>query len=304
MRVSRFPAGDLAPGHIVNALSFDIEDYFHAAALERAFGGAAWDALPSRVEDNTRRLLHLLDETGVKATFFILGWVAERFPGLVRDIHSRAHEVACHGYSHHLVYRQLPEEFRQETLRAKGLLEDAIGGPVSGYRAASFSITGESIWALRILREAGFEYDSSIFPIHHDRYGVPGASRFIHRIDCGDAGELVEFPPSTVRVGRLTLPVGGGGYFRLLPFWYTRFGLRHLNQKEGQPLMFYLHPWEVDTEQPVGKVGWLTRVRHYRNIHRCAERLRMLIADGSFAPVRDILRNRSETGQSVRYGEA
>jgi len=293
-----------AAGQVVNALTFDIEDYFHAAALEHAFGGAAWESLPSRVEANTRRLMDLLDESGVKATFFVLGWVAERNAGLVREIHAREHEVACHGYSHRLIYRQSPVEFRQETLRAKQLLEDTIGHPVQGYRAASFSITGESVWALRIIREAGFEYDSSIFPIRHDRYGVPGASRFVHRIDCGDSGELIEFPPSTMKIGNLTLPVGGGGYFRLLPYWYTHLGLRRLNDIEGQPLMFYLHPWEVDTEQPVGKVGWLTRVRHYRNIHRCAERLRKLISAGSFAPVREILRSLRVVGSSVRYGEA
>ncbi len=287
---------------MVNALSFDIEDYFHAAALEHAFGGAAWESLPSRVEVNTRQLMDLLDESGVKATFFVLGWVAERNVSLVKEIHSRGHEVACHGYSHRLIYRQSPEEFRQETVRAKSLLEDAIGEPVRGYRAASFSITGRSIWAIRIIREAGFEYDSSIFPIRHDRYGVPGASRFPHRVDCGEAGELIEFPPSTLQFGKLVLPVGGGGYFRLLPYWYTSFGLRRLNSREGQPLMFYLHPWEVDVEQPAGNVGWLTRVRHYRNIHQCAARLRKLISANQFAPVRDILGNLRVADQSVRYG--
>jgi polysaccharide deacetylase family protein (PEP-CTERM system associated) len=297
-------AGKSDGRRIVNALSFDIEDYFHAAALEQAFGGAAWEELPSRVEANTRQLLDLLDDTGAKATFFVLGWVAERHPGLVRDIHARSHEVASHGFSHRLIYRQSRDEFRQETLRSKGLLEDAIGAPVHGYRAASFSITGESLWALRIIREAGFEYDSSIFPIHHDRYGVPGASRFVHRIDCGEAGDLIEFPPSTVRIGRFTLPVGGGGYFRLLPYWYTQFGMRRLNRNEGQPLMFYLHPWEVDVNQPVGRVGWLTRVRHYRNIGRCAARLRRLVSSGSFAPIRDILQSLPATSPSIRYGEA
>ena len=276
-------------GSIVNALSIDVEDYFHASALTGAFGDRAWGDLPSRVRRNTHRLLDLFDDCGTRATFFVLGWVAERDPGLVRDIHARGHELACHGLTHKLVFDQTPKEFREETRRAKQLIEDAAGTAVNGYRAASFSITRRSLWALDVLADCGFSYDSSIFPVHHDRYGVPGAARAPHRLALPTGATLIEFPPSTIRVAGLTLPAGGGGYFRLLPYAYTRFSLRQLNDREREPLMFYLHPWEIDEDQPVGDVKWLTRIRHYRNLGACESRLRRLLGERPFAPIRDVL---------------
>lgn len=276
-------------GGPLNALSFDIEDYFHASALKDAFGGRGWEQLPSRVVGNTRKLLDLLDQESVKATFFVLGWVAEQFGELVRDIHARGHEVACHGYSHQLIYNQTREVFEQETRKAKSLLEDSTGVAVQGYRAASFSVTRRSLWALDVIADAGFRYDSSIFPVHHDRYGVPGAPRFPHTARLTGGRCLLEFPPSTIRVAGLTLPTGGGGYFRLFPYAYTHYSLQRLNEWEKRPMMFYLHPWEVDTGQPRGTVSALTRIRHYRNIDQCESRLRRMVREWNFGTVAQVL---------------
>jgi polysaccharide deacetylase family protein (PEP-CTERM system associated) len=274
---------------MISALSFDVEEYFHAAALKNAFGGAPWTSLPSRVCSATERILDLLDENGARGTFFVLGWVAERQRELVRQIQRRGHEVACHGYSHSLVYGQSIAEFREETLRAKCLLEDIVGVPVEGYRAASFSVTRKSLWALDVLADVGFRYDSSIFPIFHDRYGIPGAPRHPHRLVLSGGQRLLEFPPSTVRYGLMTLPVGGGGYFRLLPYSYTSSMVKRLVLRERVPLMFYLHPWDIDSGQPVGQVSALTRVRHYFNINRCADRLIRLLREFRFGTVRESL---------------
>ena len=275
---------------MINALSFDVEEYFHAAALANAFGGAPWTSLPSRVCASTERILDLLDENAARGTFFVLGWVAERQSDLVRKIQRRGHEVACHGYSHRLIYEQSIDEFREETHRAKSILEDIIGLPVEGYRAASFSITRKSLWALDVLVDAGFRYDSSIFTIFHDRYGIPGAPRQPHRLTLADGRQLLEFPPSTARFGPMTLPVGGGGYFRLLPYWYTSSMIKRLVLRERVPLMFYLHPWDIDAGQPVGRVSRLTRVRHYFNASRCADRLARLLRQYRFATVSESLR--------------
>jgi len=289
---------------MINALSFDVEEYFHAAALAHAFGDAPWTSLPSRVHASTERILDLLDEAGVRATFFVLGWVAERQPELVRQIQRRRHEVACHGYSHSLVYEQSADEFRAETRRAKSVLEDILGEKVDGYRAASFSVTRQSLWALDVLVDEGFRYDSSIFPIFHDRYGIPGAPRRPHRLLLGAGRSLLEFPPSTVRYGPLTLPVGGGGYFRLLPYGYTARLVKRLVLRERTPLMFYLHPWELDDGQPVGRVSPLTRVRHYFNISRCAGRLAGLLREYRFGTVRESLSALGEPLPEHAYGAA
>jgi polysaccharide deacetylase family protein (PEP-CTERM system associated) len=280
---------------ILNALSFDIEEYFHAAVLKGAFGDTTWEMLPSTVRQNTGRLLDMLEQESVTGTFFMLGWVAERFPALVKQIASRGHEIACHGYSHELVFTQSPAVFREETLRAKHLLEDLTGAPVAGYRAASFSITRKSLWALDILAEAGFLYDSSIYPVMHDRYGITGAPRFPYRLKL-DAGELVEFPPPTLRLFGMTLPAAGGGYFRLLPYAYSQLALRMLNSVERKPLMFYLHPWEIDSVQPRGKVSWPNRVRHYFNVERVEQRLRQLVRAARFGSVEQSLRSCTREG--------
>ena len=272
---------------MLNALSIDVEDYYHVAALASAVDRACWDNIPRRVERNTRLLLEILSASNTRATFFFLGWVAEREPQLVRRVAAAGHEIACHGYSHRLVYEQTPAEFREETLRAKALLEDQAQVPVLGYRAASYSITRRSLWALDTLVEAGFVYDSSIFPVRHDRYGIPEAPRAPHLIQ-RDGGRLVEFPPSAVQLPGARLPVAGGGYFRIFPYGITRWAVRRVNT-EGLPFIFYLHPWEVDPGQPRVRVGWLSRFRHYTNLDHCEARLRRLVGEFRFAPAREVL---------------
>jgi polysaccharide deacetylase family protein (PEP-CTERM system associated) len=274
-----------------NAFSIDVEDYFQVAALSGAISRESWPTREYRVESNTQRILSLLDSRGVRGTFFVLGWVAERSPGLVRTIAEAGHEVACHGFSHQLIYRQSPDEFLQETTRAKHHLEDVIGQPVLGYRAASFSITRQSLWALDVLLDLGFVYDSSIFPIRHDLYGIPGASRAPGHVTAPSQRTLVEFPMSAAQFCGLQIPVSGGGYFRILPYWLTRAGLRQINEREGHPFTFYLHPWEVDPGQPRVKVGMLSRFRHYTNLHRCEGRLARVLGDFAFAPMREVLRD-------------
>jgi polysaccharide deacetylase family protein (PEP-CTERM system associated) len=273
----------------VNAMSVDVEDYFHVSALSEAISRDDWDSMNARVDFSTRRLLEVFDAADTRATFFVLGWVADRHPALVREIHRRGHEVACHGYSHRLVYEQSPEEFRSETLRSKSLLEDLIGEPLAGYRAASYSITPKSRWALDIIAEAGFRYDSSIFPVRHDLYGMAGAPRFPHILTTDGGAELVEFPPTTARVLGQNVPAAGGGYFRLYPYALSRWLLRRVNEGEGQPAIFYLHPWEVDPEQPRVEAGWRSRFRHYNNLDKCEGRLRRLLGEFRFAPARQVL---------------
>jgi polysaccharide deacetylase family protein (PEP-CTERM system associated) len=274
----------------INAFTVDVEDYFHVAALSSAITRESWPTHESRVERNTERLLALLAERGVRGTFFVLGWVAERSPGLVRRIAASGHEIACHGFSHQLIYQQAREEFREETVRAKRLLEDLIGGAVLGYRAASFSVTRDSLWALDTLIDAGFLYDSSIFPIRHDRYGLPGAAPEPNRLSAPSGRTLVEFPMSAARFFGVQVPVSGGGYFRLLPFWVTRAGLKQINERRGLPFTFYLHPWELDPGQPRFKVSALSRFRHYTNLARCEGRLRRLLREFEFTSMREALR--------------
>jgi len=275
---------------VVNAFTIDVEDYYHVSALAPAIPRDTWASRESRVQASTERLLAMLDERHIKGTFFVLGWVAEHVPQLVKRIASLGHEVACHGYSHELVYRQTPAVFTEETRRAKSLLEDLIGLPVGGYRAASFSITPRSRWALDTLIDLGFTYDSSIFPVRHDRYGMPGAARAPGRVQAPSGREIAEFPMSTAALGPMRIPVSGGGYFRLLPYWFTRYGLRAINEREGMPFTFYLHPWEIDADQPRVEVKWLSRFRHYTNLSRCENRLRQLLAEFRFTTMRKVLR--------------
>ena len=269
-----------------NVISVDVEDYFHVEAFSDIVDRKQWSQYPCRVEDNTRRILDLLESCGVKGTFFILGWVAERYPRLVGEIVSRGHEPACHSYWHRLIFNLQPEEFREDTLHAKTVIEQAAGAPVYGYRAPSFSIVARSIWALEILAESGFTYDSSIFPIHHDTYGIPAAPRAPFRMDT-PAGPIVEYPITTFRLlGEQNLPVGGGGYLRMLPFWYTRLGFRRLHA-EKIPLVVYIHPWEVDPDQPRLPGRWKSRLRHYTNLGKTGGRLRRLLELDQFASFRD-----------------
>ena len=272
---------------VPNALTIDVEDYYHVAALAPSIPRNSWDERESRVVGNTRKLLTIFEEFDVCATFFVLGWVAERHPGLVKEIAARGHEIACHGFSHRAVYEQSPEEFREETRRSKDLLENVIGSEVLGYRAASFSITSRSLWALDTLVDLGFVYDSSIFPVRHDRYGIPNAERVPHRMSTPNGGTIAEWPLSTAQVLGCRLPLAGGGYFRLLPYWFSRWGLASINGREGRPFIFYLHPWEIDPAQPRVSASWLSTFRHYTNLGKCEERLRRLLREFRFGTARD-----------------
>ncbi|HET7218507.1 MAG TPA: XrtA system polysaccharide deacetylase [Vicinamibacterales bacterium] len=277
-----------AAGDVLNAMTVDVEDYFQVSAFEDRVSRSQWDRFESRVGRNTERLLEMFDRAGVRATFFVLGWVAERFPGLIRQIHSGGHEIASHGFSHRLVYDTTPEEFRLDLRRARAALEAAANVSIFGYRAPSYSITRRSLWALDVLVSEGYVFDSSIYPIHHDRYGIPDWSREIQRID-RPGGSLWELPGSTVRWAGTNFPIGGGGYFRLLPYGWTRRGILRLNAVERKPAVFYLHPWEIDPEQPRIAGSGLSRMRHYRNLDKTEERLRRLLAEFRFGSVSEVL---------------
>ena len=273
---------------IRNALTVDVEDYFQVSAFAKNIDQNDWDSHPLRVEKNTYRLMDMFDEAQVKATFFVLGWVAERNRGLIEEIAKRGHEVASHGYSHQLIYNQTPEVFREETIRSKALLEDIVQVPVRGYRAASYSITKNSLWALDILAETGFEYDSSIFPVRHDRYGIPDAEDVPHVIKTPKGHSLVEFPLSTAKIFNYKLPVAGGGYFRLYPYALTKAGLGQINRR-NIPFIIYLHPWEIDADQPRLEASWFSQFRHYNNLDRCELRLQKLLRDFQFGTVIEVL---------------
>jgi len=275
---------------IQNVLTVDVEDYFQVSAFANSIDQDEWGEHPLRVASNTHKLLDLFDEYQVKATFFILGWVAEREKNLVLEIAKRGHEVACHGYSHQLVYNQTPEVFQQETVRAKSILEDIIQQPVLGYRAASYSITEKSLWALDILAESGFVYDSSIFPVRHGRYGMPDTPEYPYHLKTPAGLSIIEFPLSTAKILNYRLPVAGGGYFRLYPYWLSRMGLKQINRQQ-KPFIFYLHPWEIDPDQPRISASWFSRFRHYNNLDKCESRLRNLMTDFQFGTTWDVLNN-------------
>lgn len=288
----RFPSERLrtapaAARPLLNALTIDVEDYYHVSGFDRCVSRRQWDEMPSRVGASTRRLLDLLAENGVRATFFILGWVAERQPDLVRAIHAAGHEIGCHSYAHRLVYEQTPSQFRVDLRLARLVLEDIIGERVSAYRAPSFSITKRSLWALDILLEEGFLFDSSIYPIHHDRYGIAGTPLYPHRIE-RPSGSLWEFPPPVWRFLKYPLPIGGGGYFRLYPYSFTRRGLEAINTA-GRPFAVYLHPWELDPEQPRLHPGMVRAFRHYIGLGRTEARLQSLLRDFRFGTMSEAL---------------
>jgi polysaccharide deacetylase family protein (PEP-CTERM system associated) len=269
---------------VINGMSIDVEDYFHVSVFDGLVPRSRWGQMESRVVANTDRLLALFDDASVKATFFVLGWVGERHPDLVRRIAAGGHEIASHGYAHRLIYDQTPRAFREDVRRSKHLLEDACGHRVRGYRAPSYSITPRSLWALDVLVDEGYAYDSSIFPIRHDRYGIPTSGRQPYRLDRG-GGSITEIPGSTTRIGPMNLPVAGGGYFRLLPYGWTRWGIARVNRVERKPVVFYLHPWEIDPDQPRLPVGRLGRFRHYRNLAETEGRLKQLLGEFRFGRV-------------------
>jgi polysaccharide deacetylase family protein (PEP-CTERM system associated) len=273
-----------------NALTIDLEDYYHVSAFNDHVPQREWGSRESRVERNTNLLLDLLDESGCKATFFTLGWIADEHPQVVRSVAERGHEVACHSLRHRTVYQMTPDEFREDTRCAKDLLENVSGVRVRGYRAPSFSITKDSLWALTVLAELGFTYDSSIFPVKHANYGVPHASRTPFRVET-PAGSIIEFPLTTLELAGRRSPFGGGAYFRLLPYWYTRWGIRFLNTRENRPACVYLHPWELDPDQPRMSVSLTARLRHYLGLGGTPAKFRSLIKDFEFCPVAALTEN-------------
>ncbi len=261
-------------------MTVDVEDYFQLSAFEQHVRRDRWEELPARVEGNTLRILDLFAEHGVKATFFMLGWVATRYPALVRRIVEFGHELASHGFSHVRATQQTPEAFRAEQADTKALLEDISGMPLKGYRAASFSIGRGNLWTLEVLRELGYLYSSSIYPVRHDLYGMPEAPRFPFRYQ-GDG--ILEVPISTVRLFGHNFPCGGGGYFRLLPYAYFRWSIGRVNRVDRAPSVFYFHPWEIDPDQPrPSGLSYRTRIRHYTNLDRMEGRLKRLLEDFSW----------------------
>ncbi|MBN2474405.1 MAG: DUF3473 domain-containing protein [Pirellulales bacterium] len=282
---------------MLNAFTVDVEDYYQVSAFERDIPRDQWNRRDGRVVDNTHRILDLLQRHDVRGTFFVLGWVAQQHPQLVRDIHSRGHEIGSHSYGHRLIYDQSPDEFRDDLRRSRDVLEDAIGQAVTAYRAPSFSITKRSLWALEILVEEGFRVDSSVFPTYHDRYGIPDAEPRIHQIDTA-AGPLWEFPPSVVRFPRVNLPVSGGGYFRLYPLPWTVYCLGRINRRLQQPFMFYVHPWEIDPGQPRLRAGSrVSRFRHYVNLSRTASKLERLLQTFRFGRLCEAIRQGCGRGE-------
>ncbi len=273
-----------------DALSVDIEDYYQVEAFADQVPRSEWPRFPSRVVRNTERVLELLAKHRARATFFVVGWIAEREPSLVREIAAAGHEVACHGYAHERVTAMTREQFRADLRRARQTIEDAAGACVVGYRAPTFSIRRQNLWALEVLADEGFVYDSSIFPIHHDLYGFPEFPRFPQKLSFPSGKTLVEIPPSTVRFLGMNLPCAGGGSLRLFPMGYTRWAIRRIHRRDGQPVIVYFHPWELDPAQPRLNGTWKSRLRHYRGLERFGQRLEELLAVGRFRPLLDMVR--------------
>ncbi len=266
----------MTPAPAVNAMTIDVEDYFQVSAFESRIARSEWDAKECRVERNVERMLAMLSEANAHATFFTLGWLAERYPHMVRSIVAQGHELASHGYGHERVTNLDPEQFRADVDRAKKILEDVGGVAVQGYRAPSFSVNASNLWAFDVLAQTGHRYSSSLYPIRHDHYGMPDAPRFAHHRDSG----LLEIPATTLRFGGQNFPSSGGGYFRLLPYVASRWMIRRVMANDQQPAVFYCHPWEIDVDQPrIPGINARTRFRHYVNIGRTEKRLKRLMAD-------------------------
>ncbi|HKD78141.1 MAG TPA: XrtA system polysaccharide deacetylase [Candidatus Angelobacter sp.] len=284
---------------LTHILSVDVEDYFQVEAFAGQVPRESWDNRPSRVVANTQRVLDLFDQYQAKGTFFFVGWVAARFPHLVREVQARGHELACHSYWHRTVYSLSPEEFREDTRRAKRVIEDESGEAVRGYRAPSWSITKNCLWALDILAEQGFTYDSSIYPIHHDLYGVPGAKRFPYTHKCANGLELIEFPPATLRFLATNFPVAGGGYLRIFPTAYTEMAFRKFERSYRERVVVYLHPWELDPEQPRIQGPIKSRLRHYTNLRHMEAKVGAVLKRHKFARFSDVMSEKeSEAAQA------
>ena len=282
-----------------NALTVDLEDYYHVSAFNKDIAQEQWGLQEHRVERSTDLLLEWLSNAGHKATFFTLGWVVEQHPQIIRRVAEQGHEIACHSLRHRTVYEMTPAEFREDTRRAKELLEDVSGTPVRGYRAPSFSITERSLWAFEVLADLGFRYDSSIFPVRHPNYGMPAVSRSPFVADTG-AGQIVEFPLPTLELAGRRSPLAGGAYLRMLPYWYTRWGIRYLNRSEDRPVCVYLHPWEVDPGQPRINGSMTAQLRHRFGLQGLGPKLRSLLKDFEFCPVGMLVDELRESGSLPR----
>jgi polysaccharide deacetylase family protein (PEP-CTERM system associated) len=269
-----------------NALTIDVEEFFQVHALSGAVQISKWDEFPSSINENTSIILDILERKNTNATFFCLGWIAERNRQLIKRISDSGHEIASHGYAHQVIYSQDRQTFKEDVKKSKSIIEDITGKPVLGYRAPTYSITDKTLWALDVLQELDFKYDSSIFPVHHDNYGIPDAPRFPYRIE---GSSLAEFPISTVKLGGLNFPIAGGGYFRLFPYLLTKLGLKSV-ESQGQPFIFYLHPWEFNPDTPkVEGLSALSRFRTYVNLARTKPRFEKLVTDFEFTTAYDVL---------------
>ena len=278
-----FPADMRFRFEMHNYLTIDVEDYFHVAAFADIVSSNDWDQMDQRVQVSIASILQVLKKHNVKAMFFVVGWVAEKHPDIVRAIIKDGHDIGCHSYWHCKIYDMTPESFREDTIRAKAVLEKISNKKITAYRAPSYSITKKSLWALDILKEAGFTTDSSVFPIAHDLYGIPGAPRF--HFTWPDNG-IEEYPISTALFFGRRIPVAGGGYFRLFPYWFTKMALRRINNRDRQPFVFYLHPWEIDDKQPrFSHARWFSRFRHYNNLGKTMDRFERLLNDFAFVPL-------------------
>lgn len=270
---------------MLNAISVDVEDFFHVEAFASCVSRTDWDSFSPRVEKNVARVLELFARYNTLGTFYVLGWVAQRFPQLVRQIERAGHEIGCHGFSHQHIGRQTPGIFRLDIREARNRLMDEVQKPVVCYRAPSFSITSNTLWALEVLVEEGFKIDSSIFPVKHDLYGMPDAPRFPYWRQTSGHSAIFEFPPSTVQLGNFNLGVGGGGYFRLIPYFISKRALRYINKKEYKPAMVYFHPWEIDPDQPRIPAKLRSRLRHYTNLSTMESKIEQLLRDFRFTTV-------------------
>ncbi len=276
-----------------NAMTVDVEDYFQVSAFESYISKNQWDKLPQRVEQNTNRVLDIFAKHEVKATFFTLGWVAERYPDLVKRIVKEGHELACHGYEHIRVTQQTPEQFRADISKTKKILENLGGCEVKGYRAASYSINKTNLWALDILQEEGFKYSSSIYPVKHDLYGIPDAPRFMYESISGS--NFKEIPITTLRFGGKNIPCGGGGFFRFYPYIFSKWAFNRVNNQENQAGLFYFHPWEIDPEQPKqDDLSLKTQFRHYLNLNRMENRLEQLLSDFEWDTMENVFLNKAK----------
>ena len=275
---------------IINAMTIDVEDYFQVSAFERYIEKSQWDNIPHRVEKNTNRILDILDEHNVHATFFTLGWVAERYPQIINRIVNEGHELACHGYEHIRVTEQTPEQFRLDVVKTKKILEDLGGKEIKGYRAASYSIGANNLWAHDVLFEEGFEYSSSVYPVKHDLYGMPDAPRYMY--EPLNNSDFKEIPITTIEFFNKNIPCGGGGFFRFYPYFCSKLAYRYINKKEMQPGIFYFHPWEIDPEQPrQHNINIKTRFRHYLNLNKMEQRITNLLGDFNWDTMENVFLN-------------